>query len=239
MPICRHCRKTNHTTPEVINSRAVEAYPVLSLAALRKLAEWYAAYHSTRQGVHPCADLDVGQSPPASSASQSPVNADLRTVSASLTVWRPRMVAMSGVWQDAPPLTCCTPAVAHPDDGGCSRLGPASARPRREPAARRPGRPPDGIPPPSVMFDRTIAPQRLIPSGYLSLLTPLAGRPGAHPTLFKARASFAVITEWQELCGIANGHTLPGSGRGSPGEMPLPVCTPRHRRLLRSLYTGQ
>jgi hypothetical protein len=62
-PISGHCRKTNHTTPAVINRKSVEAYPVLSLAALRKLAAWYAAYHSTRQRVQPGADVDLGQSP--------------------------------------------------------------------------------------------------------------------------------------------------------------------------------
>ena len=67
-------RKTKQTTPEVIRSGPPGEYPRRSLAALQKLADWYHASQSTRQGGQACADPDPGQSPPASSSAQPSAN---------------------------------------------------------------------------------------------------------------------------------------------------------------------
>src|SRR4029079_15824693 len=72
--LCFCCRKTTQTTPEVISDGPSETYPLVSLVALRKLADWYHVYHSTRQGGQPCAAVAPDQPPPAPSSSQPSAN---------------------------------------------------------------------------------------------------------------------------------------------------------------------
>jgi hypothetical protein len=57
-----------------MRSGPVEESPLISLTALRKLADWYHADHSPWQGGQVGADRGSAQSPPAASSAQLPAN---------------------------------------------------------------------------------------------------------------------------------------------------------------------
>ena len=62
--LCVYCRRRKYSTPKVKQHGPSGAYPIVSLAALVKLADWYQAHQRPPQGVQPCANPSHGLIPP-------------------------------------------------------------------------------------------------------------------------------------------------------------------------------
>ena len=63
-PALLRYRRRKGSTPKVKQHGPSGAYPIVSLAALVKLADWYQAHQRPPQGVQPCANPSHGLIPP-------------------------------------------------------------------------------------------------------------------------------------------------------------------------------